>query len=118
MKKLSESYFEIKKSKFYGFLYEINSEDAVKDILNTLKKEHKKARHIVYAYKIGSIEKKYEDKEPSNTAGRPLLELINIKNLDNTLIVVVRYFGGILLGAGPLTRAYSKTASLLFEKNV
>lgn len=118
MKKLNESYFEIKKSKFYGFLYKLNSENDVKDILNTLKKEHKKARHIVYAYKIGSVEKKYEDKEPSNTAGRPLLELINIKNLDNTLIVVVRYFGGILLGAGPLTRAYSKTAALLFENNV
>lgn len=114
MKKLNDSYFEIKKSKFYGFLYEINNENEVKDILNTLKKEHKKAKHIVYAYKIGNIEKKYEDKEPSNTAGKPILDLINIKELNNTLIVVVRYFGGVILGTGPLTRAYSKTASKLF----
>ena len=79
-----------------------------------MKKEHKKARHVVYAYCINGIQKKYEDKEPSNTAGKPILDVINFKNLDNTLIVVVRYFGGILLGAGPLTRAYSKAAALLF----
>lgn len=116
MKKINESYFEVKKSKFYGFLYEVNDVDEIKNILTNLKKEHKKAKHIVYAYKIGNILKKFEDKEPSNTAGKPLLDLINIKKLDNTLIIVVRYFGGILLGTGPLTRAYSKVASELFKK--
>lgn len=115
MEPIKTSYVEIKKSKFYGYLFNIDDISKVNDILETIKKENKKARHVVYAYKINGIEKKYEDKEPSNTAGKPILDIINVKNLDNTLIVVVRYFGGILLGAGPLTRAYSKTAAELFK---
>ena len=113
MKKLNSSYLEIKKSKFIGFLYEVNSLEEVESILNELNTEHKKARHIVYAYKIKGNEKNYSDKEPSGTT-RGLLDLIHLKNKDNTLIVVVRYFGGILLGSGPLTRAYTKVSSLLF----
>ncbi len=115
MKKLNESYLEIKKSKFIGILYEINSIDEINDIINTLKSEHKKARHIVYAYKFGSLEKNYVDKEPSGTT-RGLIDIIHKKNLDNTLIVVIRYFGGILLGSGPLTRSYTKVVSELFIK--
>lgn len=113
---MKTSYYETKKSKFYGYLYKVNDINEVNEILLSLKKEHKKAKHIVYAYSINGIQKKYEDKEPSNTAGKPILDIINFKKEDNILIVVVRYFGGILLGAGPLTRAYSKTASLLFKK--
>ena len=113
MKKLKESYLEIKKSKFIGLLYEVNSIDEVDNILDTLKLEHKKARHIVYSYKIGGLEKNYSDKEPNGTT-RGLIDLIHLKNKDNILIVVVRYFGGILLGSGPLTRTYTKVASLLF----
>lgn len=116
MKLINESYFETKKSKFYGYLFEINDINKVEDILKQIRKEHKKARHIVYAYSINGIQKKYEDKEPSNTAGKPILDIINFKKKDNILIVVVRYFGGTLLGAGPLTRAYSKTAALLFKE--
>lgn len=116
MNYIKESYFETKKSKFYGYLYKIDDISKVNDILEDIKKEHKKARHVVYAYSINGIQKKYEDKEPSNTAGKPILDVINFKNLDNTLIVVVRYFGGILLGAAPLTRAYSKAAALLFKE--
>lgn len=115
MKKLNESYLEIKKSKFIGLLYEIDSIDDVELILNDLEKEHKKARHIVYAYKFGGQEKSYSDKEPSGTT-RGMLDLIHIKNLDKNLIVVIRYFGGILLGSGPLTRAYTKSSSMLFIK--
>lgn len=115
MKKISESKIEEKKSKFYGFRFEVNSTDEVEIILNDLKKEHKKARHICYAYKIGTLEKKNEDKEPSNTAGKPILDVINFNNLNNTLIVVVRYFGGTLLGRGLLTRTYSKTARELIK---
>ncbi len=115
MKKLNESYVEIKKSKFYGYLYEVSSLTEVELILDSIKKDNKKAKHVVYAYKIGVLERKYDDKEPSGTAGSPLLNLINIKNLDNTLIVVVRYFGGVLLGTGPLTRTYSECARLLFK---
>ncbi len=113
MKKLKTSNLEIKKSKFISILYEVNSVDEINQIIDELKHEHKKAKHIVYAYKINSIEKNYSDKEPSGTT-RGLIDLIHIKNLDNTLIVVVRYFGGILLGAGGLTRAYTKVASNLF----
>ena len=111
------SFYETKKSKFYGYLYKVNNIEEVDIILNEIKKEHKKARHVVYAYSLNGIKKKYEDKEPSNTAGKPILDIINFKHEDNILIVVVRYFGGILLGAGPLTRAYSKTAALLFKND-
>ncbi len=115
MKEISKSFVENKKSKFYGYLYSITSEDEVNTILSELKKENKKAKHFVYAYKIGTIERKNEDKEPSGTAGMPLLDLIKVKNLDNTLIIVVRYFGGTLLGRGLLTRSYREAASKLFE---
>ena len=115
MKKLNESYLEIKKSKFIGLLYEVNSTNEVESILSDLSKEHKKARHIVYAYKIGGQEKNYSDKEPSGTT-RGLLDIIHMKNLDNSLIVVIRYFGGILLGSGPLTRTYTKVSADLVRK--
>lgn len=118
MKKINESYYELKKSKFYGYLYKIENVKDVEKIINELKKEHKKAKHIVYAYKINNQEKKYEDKEPPNTAAAPILNLINIKKLDNILIVVVRYFGGILLGRGPLTRSYLTSASNLLNKDI
>ena len=114
MKKLNESYIEVKKSKFIGILYEINSIEEIDSILNEIKNEHKKARHIVYSYRLHSLEKNYSDKEPSGTT-RGLLDLIHHKELNNVLIVVVRYFGGTLLGSGPLTRTYTKAASLLFN---
>lgn len=113
MKKINESYLEIKKSKFIGLLYEVNDINEVDKIINELKIEHKKSRHIVYAYRINSLEKNYSDKEPNGTT-RGLLDLIHLKNQNNILVVVVRYFGGILLGSGPLTRAYTKVSSMLF----
>ncbi len=114
MKEISNSYLEVKKSKFIGLLYKVENDDQVKDIISNLSNEHKKARHIVYAYKIGGLEKNYSDKEPSGTT-RGLLDLIHVKNLDNTLIVVIRYFGGTLLGSGLLTRTYTKTAAELLK---
>jgi putative IMPACT (imprinted ancient) family translation regulator len=111
MKKVKESFIEIKKSKFIGIYYEVNNIEEVNTILDELKKEHKKARHIPYAYKIGPLAKKTDDKEPSNTAGLPIYNIIERKNLDNCLIVVIRYFGGTKLGAGPLLRAYSEAAN-------
>lgn len=110
MKSISESLVIEKKSKFYGYRYHIEDVSDVEMILSDLKREHKKARHFCYAYKIGNLERKNEDKEPSNTAGKPILDVINFNGLDNTLIVVVRYFGGTLLGRGLLTRTYSKAA--------
>ena len=113
MEKISDSYLEIKKSKFIGILYKINNIDEVDKIISSLWKEHKKARHICYAYRINNQEKNHADKEPGGTT-RGLLDIIHMKNQDNVLIVVIRYFGGVLLGAGPLTRAYTKSASMLF----
>lgn len=111
MEPLCEYTLEIKKSKFIGLLYEVNSDDEVKDILNDLKIKHKKARHIPYAYKLINTARKTDDKEPSNTAGLPILNVLERENLVNKLIVVIRYFGGTKLGAGPLLRAYSSTAN-------
>ena len=111
MKLINESLIEIKKSKFIGLYYEVNSIEEVNNILDNLKKEHKKARHMPYAYKIGSIAKKTDDKEPINTAGLPIYNLIERKNLNNCLIVVIRYFGGTKLGAGNLLRAYVDAAN-------
>lgn len=113
MNPLKTSLVEIKKSKFIGLLYHVETENDVKTILDILKQEHKKARHIPYAYRIGVHAKKTDDKEPSGTAGLPIWNVIERRNLDNTLIVVIRYFGGTKLGAGPLLRAYSSAANAL-----
>ncbi len=110
MKLLNEYTLEIKKSKFMGYYYQVDSIEEVNDILDNLKKEHKKAKHLPYAYKINGQIKKSDDKEPSGTAGMPILNIIDKNNLNYVLIVVVRYFGGIKLGAGGLVRAYSNTA--------
>ena len=112
MELLNTAQIECKKSKFIGYYYKINSIEEVDIILNTLKKDHKKAKHIAYAYKIGNEIKKSDDKEPNGTAGMPILNIITLKQLDNVLILVVRYFGGIKLGAGPLTRCYAKAANI------
>ena len=111
MKLLKEVTIEIKKSKFIGLCYEISSKEEVEEIINKLKKEHKKARHIPYAYKINNTAKKSDDKEPSNTAGLPIYNILERKELNNHLIAVIRYFGGIKLGTGGLIRAYSEAAN-------
>ena len=114
MKEEKNSYLEVKKSKFYAYLYNINSIDDVDKIIDYLWKENKKARHIVYAYKLDNLEKNYAEKEPNSTT-RGLIDLIHHKELNNVLIVVVRYFGGTLLGSGHLTRAYTKVVSDMFN---
>lgn len=105
----------IKKSKFLTFLYEIDNLEEIKEIINNLKIEHKKATHICYAYKIGVNAKYFDDGEPTGTAGKPIFNVIEKKNLDNILIIVIRYFGGIKLGAGGLFRAYSNCASEILK---
>lgn len=112
MKLLKESLVEIKKSKFIGLCYEIATEEEAKEILEDLKIKHKKARHLPYAYKVKNTARKSDDKEPSNTAGLPIYNILEHKNLNNHLVVVVRYFGGTKLGAGGLLRAYSEAANL------
>ncbi|HOP65728.1 MAG TPA: YigZ family protein [Bacilli bacterium] len=110
MKLIKTNTLEIKKSKFISYYYQIDNKEEVKDILNTIKKEHRKAKHFPYAYKIDNLIKKSDDKEPSNTAGTPILYIIEQNNLNNSLIVIVRYFGGIKLGVGGLYRAYLGSA--------
>ena len=106
MKLIKTNKEEIKKSKFIAYYYELDTNEDIKTIIDELRKEHKKAKHIVYAYKFGNTAGKTDDKEPSGTAGLPLYNLLEANNLNNKMIVVVRYFGGIKLGAGPLMRAY------------
>lgn len=117
MKLLRVYTYEIKKSKFIAYYYEIENVNEVKEILEKLKKEHKKARHIPYAYKCANAASKSDDKEPTNTAGTPIFNMIETKNLDNVLIAVVRYFGGTKLGAGGLTRAYLNAAKEVIKEN-
>lgn len=101
----------IKKSRFITKLYYLDNVEEVQDIINNLKKEHKKCTHICYAYIINGKEKAIDDGEPSGTAGRPILNVIQKKNVTNVLVVVIRYFGGIKLGAGGLVRAYTKSVT-------
>jgi len=117
MKLINEYTLEIKKSKFIGLYYEVHSVDEINNILINLKKEHKKAKHMPHAYKIDNIIKKTDDKEPSGTAGMPILNIIEKNNLNNCLIIIIRYFGGIKLGAGGLLRAYSNTAKEVIKIN-
>ena len=102
---------EIKKSRFITYLYELDDEAKVNDIIKSIKDEHEKARHVVYVYKINNTGKINDDGEPKGTAGMPIFNVLEKNDLNNVLIVVVRYFGGIKLGAGGLFRAYSNSAS-------
>lgn len=117
MKLLNEYTLEIKKSKFIGYYYQVESIEEIETILENLKKEHKKAKHFPYAYKINGQIKKSDDKEPSGTSGMPILNIIDRNDLNYALIVIVRYFGGIKLGAGGLLRAYSNTAKECIKIN-
>lgn len=108
MEPINTATIEIKKSKFISYYYDISEIDEIKNILNDIRDKNKKARHIVYAYKFNNTAGKSDDKEPIGTAGLPLYNLLEMNNLNNKLIVVVRYFGGIKLGAGPLMRAYKE----------
>lgn len=111
--KPSESLYKEKGSKFLGFAFPVKSEDDVKYRLEELRNKHHDARHHCYAYLMGpsgDIYRMNDDGEPSSTAGKPIMGQIRSHNLTNVLIVVVRYFGGTLLGTSGLIRAY-KTAA-------
>ena len=104
----------INKSRFIAYLFDLNSLDDVENNIKELRREHKKANHFCYAYvykREVNSERCGDDGEPGGTAGYPILNVIKKKNLTNTMIVVVRYFGGIKLGAGGLTRAYTKASA-------
>ena len=110
----SEGLFKDKGSKFIAFAYPVKTEKEIKEIIAALKKEHHSARHHCYAYRLGADKQTYrsnDDGEPSNTAGKPILGQIRSKDLTNILIVVVRYFGGTLLGVSGLINAYKLAAA-------
>ncbi len=96
----------VKKSKFISFLYFVKSIDEVNNYLNELKAKYKDASHICYAYIVDNNVKYNDDKEPSKTAGFPILNVLKNNDLNYVLAVVVRYFGGIKLGSSNLLRTY------------
>ena len=111
IKESLENTIIIKKSKFITKLYKINNIDEINNILVEIKKEFKDSTHICYAYIVNGLEKCSDDGEPSGTAGLPILNILKKNNLTNILAVVIRYFGGIKLGAGGLVRAYSNSVN-------
>jgi uncharacterized YigZ family protein len=109
----SESIFRDRGSKFLAFAYPVTSDNDIKGIVAILKTEHPKANHHCWAIRLGidrSVFRINDDGEPSGTAGRPILNTLLSRNVTNTLVVVVRYFGGTLLGVPGLINAY-KTAT-------
>lgn len=104
------SELEIKKSKFIGYAAPIESWEAAVDYIAQVKREHPKARHVCHGFKCGLNERCSDDGEPTGTAGQPILNAIRGEELSDVICIVVRYFGGIKLGAGGLIRAYGAAA--------
>lgn len=109
-----------KKSKFIANLFYIESREEAENIIKMQKKKYYDARHNCYAFRVlgedGIIEKSSDDGEPSGTAGAPMLNILSKMEITNVLVIVTRYFGGILLGTGGLVKAYSNSTKLALEK--
>ncbi len=127
IKEPSEGLYKDRGSKFLGFAFPISNEEEVKQRLIEIKKLHPSATHHCYAYRLGADKLAFranDDGEPSNTAGKPILGQIQSNDLTNILLIVVRYFGGTLLGVGGLINAYKLAAadtianSSIIEKTV
>ncbi len=115
-----DSLYREKGSKFIGYTFPVTDEDQVKQHITQLKKEHYNARHWCYAWQLGTSYENYrvnDDGEPSNSAGMPILGQLQSFHLTNTLIVVVRYFGGTKLGVGGLMQAYKTAARMSIESS-
>ncbi|NLE06207.1 MAG: DUF3795 domain-containing protein, partial [Crenarchaeota archaeon] len=111
----------INKSKFIGTAAPVENEEEAVSFIESIRKEFKDATHNCYAYVIGenrNIQRYSDDGEPSGTAGMPILNVINQENLINVAVVVTRYFGGVLLGAGGLVRAYTKGCKIGLESGL
>ena len=118
----SDGTYKDKGSKFLAFAYPVYNEDEVKEKLLFLRKKYFDARHHCYAYRLGCNGERYranDDGEPTNSAGKPILGQLIANNVTNVLVVVVRYFGGILLGVGGLVQAYKQaTAAALSNAQI
>ncbi|MVO98707.1 YigZ family protein [Paenibacillus lutrae] len=113
VQKLASAEITIRRSRFIGQAIPVATEQEAVDFITSVKKQHSMATHNCSAYMIGErceIQKQSDDGEPSGTAGKPILEVIRNMNLTNVAVVVTRYFGGIMLGAGGLIRAYTDGA--------
>lgn len=111
----------INKSKFIGTAVPVENEEQAQEFIESMKKEFKDATHNCYAYVIGknkNIQRYSDDGEPSGIAGMPILNVISQENLVNVAVVVTRYFGGVLLGAGGLARAYTKGCKIALESGI
>ena len=118
IKSVSEGIFKDKGSKFLSFAFPVETVDEVKTIVQQKRTEFYDARHVCYAYMLGAERATFravDDGEPSSTAGRPILGQINSCQLTNVLVIVVRYFGGILLGTSGLINAYKEAAAAAIE---
>lgn len=110
----SQGLFKDRGSKFLAFAFPVCSDNDIKQLLDKLKKEYFDARHHCFAYRLGAdmkVFRAFDDGEPSNSAGKPILGQIVANNLTNILIIVVRYFGGTLLGVGGLIQAYRNASA-------
>ncbi len=117
----AEGFFKDRGSKFHAFAYPLRSEEDTKSLLGTLRELHPKAGHHCYAYRLGLDRNHYranDDGEPSGTAGRPILNTLYSRDLTNILVVVVRYFGGTLLGVPGLINAYKTATELALDEAV
>ena len=115
-----EIQFKEKNSKFFGYSFPLQTEEAVKPIIYSLRKQHPNAGHFCYAYQIGTntiVYRVNDDGEPSNAAGMPIYGQIQSFEVTNILIVVVRIFGGVKLGVGGLISAYKTAAQLTLESS-
>ena len=115
---MGEGFYSEKRSKFLAFAHHVTNENEVKELLQAYKKKYYDARHCCYAYMLGadrSVFRANDDGEPSSTAGKPILGQINVHELTDILIVVVRYFGGTKLGTSGLIVAYRTAAAAAIE---
>ena len=120
IEKKSEILYKDKGSKFLSVAFPVENEQQIKQALTQLKKEHPSANHHCYDYRLGADKLNFRANdvgEPSNTAGKPILGQIQSNDLTNILIVVVRYFGGTLLGVGGLIQAYKNSAAEVIKES-
>lgn len=111
---IAEGFYSEKRSKFYAFVHHVTSEDEIKAIIAGYHKSHYDARHICYAYVLGSDKTRFranDDGEPSSTAGKPILGQIIKNDLTDILVIVIRYYGGVNLGTSGLIIAYRTAAA-------
>ena len=119
LKSGGEGYYTEKRSKFLAFAHHVETLDEIKELLAGYRKKYYDARHVCYAYMLGAERLEFranDDGEPSSTAGKPILNQINARQLTDVTVIVVRYYGGVNLGIGGLINAYRTAAANALDK--